>query len=106
MKYIPKKRVFGYDTNFADDILSSGWNDSELDNDDLKNYKAKAEYYIREHQDHIVIAKLKTNQPLTQLDVESLRRFSGVKWEPKRIMRRNLARNHWVSLFAELLDLI
>lgn len=25
--------------------------------DELKNYKAKAEYYIRQHQDNIVIAK-------------------------------------------------
>lgn len=38
-----------YDTNFEDDILDVSWNESELENDDLKNYKAKAEYYIREH---------------------------------------------------------
>ena len=41
-------------------------------NDDLKNYKAKAEFYIRQHQDNIVIAKLKTNRPLTALDIKSL----------------------------------
>lgn len=46
--------------------------------DELKNYKAKAEYYIRQHQDNIVIAKLRTNQPLTHLDVESL---EGILWK-------------------------
>ena len=46
--------------------------ESELENDELKNYKAKAEFYIRQHQDNIVIAKLRTNQPLTHFDVESL----------------------------------
>lgn len=36
------------------------------------NYKAKAEYYIKQHQDNIAIAKLKTNQPLTPADVAAL----------------------------------
>ncbi|MCR4705928.1 MAG: DEAD/DEAH box helicase family protein [Lachnospiraceae bacterium] len=71
MKYLPKGTV-PYYTDFADDILDSQWNESELENDDLKGYKAKAEYYIRQHQDQIAIAKLRTNQPLTSLDVESL----------------------------------
>lgn len=71
MKYIPHSSV-RYDTDFTDDILSTEWHESELESDDLKNYKAKAEYYIRQHQDNIVITKLKTNKPLTELDVESL----------------------------------
>ena len=71
MKYIPNSNV-RYDTNFADELLSTEWKESELENDELKNYKAKAEFYIRQHQDNIVIAKLKTNQPLTHVDVEAL----------------------------------
>ena len=43
-----------------------------MENDDLKNYKAKAEFYIRQHQDNIAIAKLKHNKPLSQTDIESL----------------------------------
>ena len=71
MKYIPKHKL-RYDTNFEDDLLSVEWNESELENDELKNYKAKAEYYIRQHQDNIVIAKLKTNKPLTSSDISAL----------------------------------
>lgn len=71
MKYIPKKVVI-YDTNFEDDILSIDWKESELENDDLKNYKAKAEYYVRQHQDNLVIAKLKKNKPMTQSDMDAL----------------------------------
>lgn len=71
MKYIPKGTVKYY-TNFTDEILSTDWNESELENDDLKNYKAKAEYYVREHQDNIVIAKLRMNQPLTEGDIRNL----------------------------------
>ena len=71
MKYLPKKRV-RYDTDFDDQILSMEWKESELENDDLKNYKAKAEYYVRQHQDNAVIAKLKGNVPLTSEDVKVL----------------------------------
>ena len=72
MKYIPNDNVVRYITNFTDELLSMDWNDAELENDELKNYKAKAEYYVRNHQDNIAIAKLKTNQPLTSVDVQSL----------------------------------
>lgn len=72
MKYLPSVDRDVYNTNFTDEILSTEWHESELENDDLRNYKAKAEYYVREHQDHIAIAKLKTNKPLTKMDVQSL----------------------------------
>lgn len=71
MKYLPYPNIH-YDTNFTDEILSTEWNESELENDELKNYMAKAEYYIRQHQDNIAIAKLKTNRPLTSTDIASL----------------------------------
>ena len=71
MKYIPIRKII-YDTDFDDEILSFDWKESELENDDLKNYKAKAEYYVRQHQDNAVIAKLKSNVPLTGADVKVL----------------------------------
>ena len=71
MKYIPRTRL-RYDTDFEDDILAVSWNESELENDDLKNYRANAEYYIREHQDNEAIKKLKSNIPLSRSDVEVL----------------------------------
>ena len=71
MKYIPGVKI-RYDTDFDDEILSMEWKESELENDDLKNYKAKAEYYVRQHQDNAVIAKLKSNIPLTAADIKEL----------------------------------
>lgn len=72
MKYLPKTERKIYETDFTDEIISQEWHDSELENDELANYKAKAEYYIRQHQDTIAIAKLKTNKPLTDTDVKVL----------------------------------
>lgn len=71
MKYIPKSNIY-YDTIFEDELLSIEWKEAELENDDLKNYKEKAEHYIRQHEDHLVIVKLKTNKPLTASDIEIL----------------------------------
>ena len=76
IKYIPRDRTT-YITNFADELISMDWKESELENDDLKNYKMKAEFYIRQNQDNAVIAKLKSNQPLTSADVEVL---EGILW--------------------------
>ena len=74
MKYIPVLKI-QYDTDFDDEILSIEWKESELENDDLINYKTKAEYYVREHQDNGAITKLKSNIPLTHEDIEELERI-------------------------------
>lgn len=75
MKYIPKRYHTIYDTNFDDEILSIDWKEAELESDDLKNYKAKAEYYVRRHQDNKVIAKLKGNIPLETSDIKELEKI-------------------------------
>ena len=71
MKYLPKSSP-RYDTDFTDQILSVDWQESDLENDELKNYKAKAEYYVHQHQDNLVIAKLRINKPLTASDISVL----------------------------------
>lgn len=74
MKYIPIDHV-RYDTNFDDEILSQTWNESNLENDDLKNYRAAAEFYVRQHQSNTVIAKLKGNVPLNTADIKELEKI-------------------------------
>ena len=71
IKYIPVKAI-RYETNFDDELISIEWNESELENDDLKNYKAKAEFYVRQHQDNSAITKLRSNIPLNADDVKAL----------------------------------
>lgn len=74
IKYIPVDSTV-YNTNFDDEILSVEWKDSDLENDDLKNYKAKAEFYIRQHQDNAVISKLRSNIPLNADDIRDLEKI-------------------------------
>ncbi len=72
IKYIPEKDRYRYDTDFKDDILSMKVRESQLNNDDLAQYKKKVNYYILQHQDIPAIAKLKGNRPLTPEDIKFL----------------------------------
>ncbi len=74
MKYIIVDTVT-YTTNFDEEILSTEWKDSELENDEMQGYRFKAEYYIRQHQDNPVIVKLKGNVPLTESDIQELEKI-------------------------------
>ena len=74
IKYLPVEHR-RFDIDIDDEILSSEWKGAELENDDLKAYKAKAEYYVRQHQDNAVIAKLKNNVPLKEADVRELEKI-------------------------------
>jgi type I restriction enzyme R subunit len=42
---------------------------------DMVRYKKKVEAFVRSHDDHIVIRKLRYNKPLTSLDLQELERF-------------------------------
>ncbi len=75
IKYIPIKEYPVYNTNFDDDILSMEWKESDLSSNDLENYRMKVNHYIRQHMDNEVIAKLHTNQPLTQSDIDELEKI-------------------------------
>ena len=74
IKYIPISHM-RYDIDIDDEILSQEWNESSLENDDLKNYRAAAEFYVRQHQNNTAIAKLKGNVPLTAEDVKELEKI-------------------------------
>jgi len=77
IKYIPKNSI-KYDTDFEDEILNVKWNDSNLNADELQNYKEKVEYYIKQHEnDNPVFAKIKENK---QLNMEDIGLLEDVLW--------------------------
>lgn len=72
IQYIPHKYIV-YNTNFDDEILEQTTNEADYQDDSLKNYRAKVESYIKQHQkDNQVIAKLKSNEPLSSQDLKNL----------------------------------
>lgn len=62
-------------TDFKDDLLGvedvtvAYPGNSSLD---LTQYRRKTELYIRDHQDHLTIQKLRRNKPITRVDLDTL----------------------------------
>jgi len=71
IKYIPREKRI-YEINIDDEIIDISVNESDTEEGYLRNYKEKAEAYIRQNQDKVAISKLKTNIPLTSGDIGEL----------------------------------
>lgn len=65
VKFIEKTGTEIFYTNFTDEILITEENSGEYVTHNLHNYRKKVNQYLREHQNHISIYKLKVNKPLT-----------------------------------------
>ena len=73
MKYLPKDQR-RYDTNFEDQIIEvkTGGRGEMPTGVDLRSYRQKAEYYVRQHPDEPAIHKLRNNIPLSGDDIRAL----------------------------------
>ena len=106
MKYIPNTGTIKYETVFTDELLSKEWHESELENDELKNYKAKAEYYIRQHQDNETIAKLKDESAVDNIGYCELGRNSlEVKLEAERTTKQEYGEKPLGEFVREIVGL-
>ncbi|MFQ7001762.1 MAG: type I restriction-modification enzyme R subunit C-terminal domain-containing protein, partial [Clostridium sp.] len=73
VKYLEDKtKVTIYTTNFDDMFIKEEENKAFYNVNDLKNYRKKVEYYLKEHQDQIAVYKLRNNKELTKEDLKSL----------------------------------
>ncbi|MCX0392116.1 DEAD/DEAH box helicase family protein [Clostridium perfringens] len=72
LKYLEKVNQKIYYTNFNDMIISEESNSSMYNVNDLKSYRKKVEFYLKEHQNDLAIYKLRNNKPLTEEDIKTL----------------------------------
>lgn len=73
LKYLEKndKEIY-YPKIIKDSIISEESNTSMYNVNDLKSYKKKVEFYLKEHQNDLAIYKLRNNKPITEEDVKTL----------------------------------
>ncbi|MCO6184833.1 DEAD/DEAH box helicase family protein [Rhizobium sp. L1K21] len=70
-----RKKAIVY-SNFVDELGEGTELDlPEVGEVDFARFKRKARHFLREHEDHIAIAKLRHGKPLTQTDIESLQKM-------------------------------
>jgi type I restriction enzyme R subunit len=74
MKYLDKESRLDIVTTFIDTIDDTGIYEPDLIDvhTNLKTYRERVEAYVRRHDNHIIIQKIKRNQPITPLDIETL----------------------------------
>lgn len=76
IKHIDKENRSIVYTDFTDEISGTVKDyTSDYGDSNLKNYHKRFEKYIRDHQDHIVIHKLKFNKPITESDISELEKI-------------------------------
>lgn len=96
LSYLAGKKYARVRTNFDDEMLSFEWNESNLESDDLKNYRAKAEFCICGLQAEAAIAKLKSD---VSLNAEAIKALEYMLWSevdsPKGLRGRIWKKAAW-----------
>jgi len=72
MRFVPLTARTRYDTNFKDCVTGYNEDGFHPDSIELENYKRKAEHFLRENRHLPAIAKLTTNEPLSEQDIKDL----------------------------------
>nr|WP_025774506.1 DEAD/DEAH box helicase family protein [Clostridium botulinum] len=78
LKYLEKITQTTYYTHFEDMIINEESHGAMYNANDLKNYRKKVEYYLKEHENELAIYKLKNNKQLTKQDLETL---ESIMWQ-------------------------
>lgn len=78
LQYLEKEKQKIYYTHFSDTFVDMAQGDPIFGENDLKNYKKKVEFYLKENmnnKDSLAVYKLRNNKKLTQGDVDELERI-------------------------------
>ena len=75
LQYLDKIRRKPYYTNFTDTIIDSKEGEPIYGGNDLKNYRKKVEFYLKEHSDKLSVYKLRNNKKLSESDLKELERI-------------------------------
>jgi type I restriction enzyme R subunit len=78
LKYLEKTTQKTYYTHFEDMIIKEESHGAMYNANDLKNYRKKVEYYLKEHENELAIYKLKNNKKLTKQDLKTL---ESIMWQ-------------------------
>ena len=74
IKYIETGKVLLIYSDFEDNIVDYKEGEVLQSLNDLKDYKKKVEYYLKEHLDNLSVYKLRHNKKLTKSELAELER--------------------------------
>lgn len=79
LQYLDKIKWKIYYTDFDDTIIDAKEGQPIYDVNDLKNYRKKVEFYLREHGNTLAVYKLRNNKKLSEGDLKELERLLWVE---------------------------
>lgn len=78
LQYLDKIETKIYYVNFTDEITDGVEGAPIYDSHDLKDYRKKVEFYLKEHSNNLSVYKLRNNKRLSETDLKSLEK---ILWE-------------------------
>ncbi len=75
LQYIDSVEKKIYYPNFTDTIVSVAEGEPIYNTNDLKNYRKKVEFYLKEHNNNLSVYKLRNNKKLSESDLKSLEKL-------------------------------
>ena len=75
LQYIDKSKQRIYYVNFTDKIVDMVEGEPIYDSGDLKNYRKKVEFYLKEHGNNLSVYKLRNNKKLSETDLKALEKL-------------------------------
>lgn len=75
IKFLEREQTQVYYTNFTDEVLQIEQNEGEYSVNDLQSYRKKVSIYLKEHQNDLVVYKLRNNKSLTNDDIKHLEKI-------------------------------
>ncbi|MCR5746783.1 MAG: DEAD/DEAH box helicase family protein, partial [Lachnospiraceae bacterium] len=75
LQYIDKVKRKIYYTNFTDQMSEATKGEPLYSSNDLKKYRKKVEFYLKEHEDNLSVYKLRNNKKLNKADLVELERI-------------------------------
>lgn len=75
IKYLEKPNQKMYYTNFQDTVMEVKEGQAIYNTNNLKDYRKKVERYLKEHQNELVIYKLRNNKKITKSDIQQLEKI-------------------------------
>lgn len=75
IKFLDNQSKEIYYTDFTDEIIEIKENKGEFSVNDLQSYRKKVNQYLKEHQDDLVVYKLRNNKNLSEDDVKYLEKI-------------------------------
>ncbi|MBO5371895.1 MAG: DEAD/DEAH box helicase family protein [Lachnospiraceae bacterium] len=75
LQYLDKIRRTIYYTDFSDTIIDVAEGTPIYNSNDLKNYRKKVEFYLKEHSNNLSVYKLRNNKRLSESDLNALEKL-------------------------------